>query len=34
MSNLTNNDYKTILEYYNKSIPNQRDFYNWKLKKL
>ena len=34
MSNLTNNDYKTILEYYNKSIPKSKRLLQLEAEKI
>lgn len=34
MSNLTNNDYKTILEYYNKSIPKSTRLLKMEAEKI
>jgi hypothetical protein len=34
MTNLTNNDYKTILEYYNKSIPKSKRLLQLEAEKI
>lgn len=34
MNNLTNNDYKTILEYYNKSIPKSKRLLKLEAEKI